>query len=124
MSRPLDRAAVSELVDRFYEAVRRDALLGPVFGGAIAPHEWEHHKARMVAFWCTAMLGTREFRGNVFERHRVLPGIAPAHFTRWLALFHETAAGMFDPPQAASLVDAARGLARGMQIGLFGRPAS
>jgi hemoglobin len=121
MHASIGRAALAELVDRFYDRVRRDPLLGPVFESAIPAQEWEAHKARLLAFWCSAMLGTREFRGNVMARHRVLDGITPQHFARWLTLFEDSAAGLFAPAEAARLAHAARGLAHGMQIGLFGR---
>lgn len=120
---PLDRPALAVLVDVFYEQVRRDPLLGPVFAGAIADGEWDHHKQRMVAFWSTAMLKAREFRGNVFGKHQAMPQLTPQHFARWLALFEETAGTLFAPADADALVDAARGMARGLQIGLFGRAA-
>ncbi len=120
---PLDRPALAVLVDVFYDQVRRDPLLGPVFAGVIADGEWVRHKERMVSFWSTAMLKAREFRGNVFGKHQAMPQLTPAHFARWLALFEETAGRLFAPADAAALVDAARGMARGLQIGLFGRGA-
>ncbi|WP_123070418.1 group III truncated hemoglobin [Massilia aurea] len=120
---PLDRPALAVLVNVFYDQVRRDPLLGPVFAGVIADGEWEHHKERMVAFWSTAMLKAREFRGNVFGKHQAMPQLTPAHFARWLALFEETAGTLFAPADTEALVDAARGMARGLQIGLFGRAA-
>jgi len=120
---PLDRPALAVLVDTFYDRVRRDPLLGPVFADAIADGEWDQHKERMVSFWSTAMLKAREFRGNVFGKHQAMPQLTPAHFARWLALFEDTAGMLFAPDDADALVDAARGMARGLQIGLFGRAA-
>ena len=120
---PLARPSLARLVDEFYDEVRRDALLGPVFAGVIADGAWDHHKERMVAFWSTAMLGAREFRGNVYGKHQAMPQLTPAHFARWLALFEATAGALFAPADAQALYDAARGMARGLQIGLFGRAA-
>ena len=120
---PLDRPALVALVDSFYDDVRRDALLGPVFAGAIADDAWDHHKARMVLFWSTAMLGAREFRGNVYGKHQAIGQLTPEHFARWLALFEARVGALFARDDAAALVDAARGMSRGLQIGLFGRAA-
>ena len=120
---PLARSSLVELVDAFYDDVRRDALLGPVFAGAIADGAWAHHKERMVSFWSTAMLGAHEFRGNVYGKHRAMPQLTPAHFARWLVLFEARAGALFAQGDAEALVDAARGMARGLQIGLFGRAA-
>lgn len=120
---PLDRPALVLLVDTFYAEVRRDALLGPVFADAIPDGAWDHHKERMVSFWSTAMLGAREFRGNVFGKHQAMPQLTPEHFARWLALFDARAHALFAREDAEALLDAARGMARGLQIGLFGRAA-
>lgn len=120
---PLDRPALAILVDTFYDEVRRDALLGPQFAAMIAAGGWDQHKARMVSFWSTAMLGAREFRGNVFGKHQAMGQLAPAHFARWLQLFEATADALFSPADADALLSAARGMARGLQIGLFGRAA-
>ncbi|WP_137173954.1 group III truncated hemoglobin [Massilia sp. HP4] len=120
---PLDRPALVTLVDAFYDEVRYDALLGPVFADAIADGAWDHHKQRMVSFWSTAMLGAREFRGNVFGKHQAMPQLTPEHFARWLALFSARAHALFAHDDAEALLDAARGMARGLQIGLFGRAA-
>lgn len=119
----LERPSLVALVDAFYGQVRSDTLLGPVFAGVIADADWDHHKQRMVAFWSTAMLGAREFRGNVYGKHQAMPQLTPAHFARWLMLFETTASALFAPADAAALLDAARGMARGLQIGLFGRAA-
>jgi len=123
MTHPLDRAALTILVDNFYDDARRDPLLGPVFADTIADDAWDAHKARLVAFWSTALLGTREFRGNVFIKHVDMPGLAPQHFGRWLALFEARVTTMFAPRDAQSLMLTAQGLARGMQVGLFGDKA-
>lgn len=119
----LDRPALGEMVDMFYGEVRHDALLGPVFADIIANGGWDHHKSRMVSFWATAMLGAREFRGNVYGKHQAMPQLTPAHFARWLQLFEATTAALFAPDDADALQDTARGMARGLQIGLFGRAA-
>lgn len=119
----LDRDGLAALVDHFYDAVRRDGLLGPVFADVIEAGAWDHHKDRMIAFWSTAILGTREFKGNVFGKHKAMPALTPAHFERWLDLFEATSGALFTPADAEALQDTAWGMARGMQIGLFGRAA-
>jgi hemoglobin len=74
---------IAVLVDRFYDKVRRDPMLGPVFDAAV--HDWDAHKALLTSFWCTVALRTGTYRGNPMARHRPLP-IGVAHFQRWLAL--------------------------------------
>ncbi len=79
---------LATLVDRFYEKVRVDAELGPVFNAAI--DDWPDHKRMLTAFWSSVALGTRSYRGNPMSAHRPHP-IRVEHFDRWLALWRDTA---------------------------------
>jgi hemoglobin len=47
--------SIALLVDRFYAAIRRHAVLAPVFERAIAPDEWPRHLATMRRFWSSVM---------------------------------------------------------------------
>ena len=49
-------SAIALLIDRFYAAVRCDAVLGPVFEAAIEEAEWPEHLATMRRFWSSVML--------------------------------------------------------------------
>lgn len=115
----LDRESVSALVHDFYDGVRADPELGPLFDGVIGDH-WEPHLARMVEFWSTVMLGSREFQGNVFGKHMALNGVTPGHFERWLALFEAAARRRFAPAVADEFVVNARRIAASLQYGFFG----
>src|SRR5690349_20593894 len=97
---PLDRSSITALVHQFYDDVRADPVLGPVFDGAIGDH-WDTHLERMVEFWSTVMLGSHNFQGNVFGKHMALQGIEPDHFRRWLAMFQATATRLFEPALAS-----------------------
>lgn len=81
----IDRSKIETLIHDFYSDIRRDALLGPVFAGAIGD-DWGVHLGRMVEFWSTVMLGTRSFSGNVFGKHMAIAGVRAEHFLRWLTL--------------------------------------
>ncbi|MCD9033848.1 group III truncated hemoglobin [Luteimonas sp. Y-2-2-4F] len=83
------------LVHRFYARVRRDPDLGPMFERHI--DDWDAHLAQLVDFWSTMLLGTRRFNGAPMPRHMALPGLTPARFERWLALFGETTAELGNP---------------------------
>ena len=84
----LTQAQLAELVDRFYEQVRVDPELGPVFNAAI--DDWPEHKRMLTEFWSSVALGTRSYRGNPMAAHRPHP-IRAEHFDRWLALWRQTA---------------------------------
>lgn len=79
---------VAELVTNFYAKVRSDAILGPIFERHVA--DWSLHIPKLIAFWSTALCGSKSYRGNPLLMHRVLPGLSSSAFERWLDLFHET----------------------------------
>lgn len=116
----LNPATITTLVHTFYDAVRADPELSPVFTLAIGDG-WDPHLARMVDFWSTVMMGTRQFQGNVFGTHMQLTGIEPQHFRRWLALFEQTAVQLFEPALAAEFLTVARRIAASLQYGFFGK---
>jgi hemoglobin len=119
-SSTLDRAAIATLVNEFYDEVRRDAELFPLFNQAIGDN-WGPHLERMVDFWSTVMLGSRDFQGNVFGKHMLLGGVEPDHFRRWLALFEATTGRLFAPELAAEFMTVARRIGGSLQYGFFGK---
>ena len=84
----LDDEILHRLVHEFYDRVRDDALLAPVFAAHIA--DWPPHLERMVSFWSSVALMTGRYHGAPIPKHLPLP-VGQAHFERWLALFRATA---------------------------------
>ena len=91
-------ADIRKLVDRFYDGVKRDPLLAPVFND-IAAVDWPSHLATLYAFWETLLLGSGTYQGAPFAKHAVLP-VEKAHFDRWLQLFLATVDENFSGPKA------------------------
>ncbi|MES2163337.1 MAG: group III truncated hemoglobin [Pseudomonadota bacterium] len=116
----LTPASISTLVHAFYDDIRSDPDLSPVFNAAIGEH-WAPHLDRMVDFWSTIMLGSRSFQGNVFGKHMLLQGITVEHFQRWLELFERNAVRLFAPDVAAEFLVVARRIAGSLQYGFFGK---
>lgn len=116
----LNTASITTLIHEFYDAVRADPELFPVFGAAIGPN-WAPHLERMVDFWSTIMLGTKSFQGNVFGKHMLLEGVTQDHFVRWLALFEATSSRLFAPAVAQEFQVTARRIASSLQYGFFGK---
>ncbi|NNG21717.1 group III truncated hemoglobin [Telluria aromaticivorans] len=116
----LNRASITTLVNEFYTDIRRDRVLQPVFDGAIGAN-WEPHLERMVDFWCSVMLASGEFKGNVFGKHMQLQGIEMEHFRHWLALFETHVRRLFQPEVADEFLVVARRIAASLQYGYFGR---
>lgn len=84
LSTPAD---IQQLVDAFYEKVRQDACLAPVFDARIK--DWSVHMPTMYRFWSSMLLGTGTYHGQPFDKHQSLP-ITALHFERWVTLFCQT----------------------------------
>jgi len=81
------------LVDTFYDKVRKDELIGPVFNDKIQDR-WPEHLAKMYTFWQTVLLGEHTYFGSPFPPHAQLP-VEKEHFETWLALFSQTLDELF-----------------------------
>jgi hemoglobin len=112
---------IRQLVDAFYDKVRLDAELAPIFLRAI-PGDWEPHLTRMYAFWSSVMLTTGRYKGNPVVKHLVIPGIQPHLFERWLALFNETCGELFDDGVSGEFRAKAARIAESLKLALFYRP--
>ena len=117
----ITEASIAILIDRFYEAVRRDPELAAVFEAAIAQDEWPEHLATMRRFWSSVMLTSGRYSGNPVAVHRAVRGLERRMFARWLALFEATATELFAAEHAAIFVDKARRIASSLQLALFHR---
>ena len=106
-----DRNDVIKFVDRFYDKVKEDALLGPEF----AHVNWLHHLPVMYSFWSSMLLGEQSYRGNPLQKHLPLP-IGTVHFNRWLQLFKETIDENFSGVNAEEVKVRAQAIARVFQI--------
>lgn len=84
----LDEDRITTLVHRFYDEVRADAVLGPIFAEHIA--NWGLHQATLPVGW--------------------------AHFERWPARFRETARETCPPAGAAGVVECAGRIARSLSF--------
>lgn len=113
--------AIALLIDRFYAAVRHDAVLGPVFETTIAGHEWPEHLETMRRFWSSVMLTSGRYSGNPVAVHRAIRGLERPMFARWLALFEATVQDLFAPEPAASFISKAHRIATSLQLALFHR---
>ena len=111
----LDEARLAAVVDRFYEKVRVDPLLAPVFNPRV--DDWDAHKVLMTSFWATVALRSGHYRGNPLAKHQQL-AITIGHFQHWLALWRETANELLDAESAALMVGYAERIGYGMRVGM------
>jgi hemoglobin len=113
MKEIIAREDVILLVNNFYEKVKADELLGPLF----AHVDWPHHLPIMYSFWSSMLLGEQSYQGNPFQKHMSLP-LEGKHFDRWLELFFLTVDETFIGDKAIEVKDRAQSIARVWQYKL------
>lgn len=94
-----NRNDIETFVNAFYDKVRCDETLSPVFATRIANEAWPAHLQRMYAFWNAILFAETGFQGNPMQKHLSLP-VDKRHFDRWLHLFHQTIDADFSGPKA------------------------
>lgn len=111
------REDIKLLVDKFYDKVKVDGLIGPVFSHV----DWPQHLPVMYDFWSSMLLGDQTYRGNPLQKHLPLP-VQPQHFDRWLILFRETVNDHFSGEKAEEVKSRATSIAGIFQakMGLVG----
>ena len=113
----IDEMMIETLVRAFYDRVRRDSLLAPIFESLIS--DWEPHLDKMFAFWSSLTLQTGRYHGQPMAKH--MPLLVDArHFDRWLALFEETARDVCPPAAAERFIERARRVAESLELGVAG----
>ncbi len=78
---------ITRVVTVFYAAVRKDPVLGEVFGNHVK--NWPEHEQLIGAFWRNAILREGGYNGHPMREHLSRPDVKAEHFPIWLGLFHE-----------------------------------
>ena len=115
MQPKITESEISTLVDTFYDKVRRDPDIGPIFNAIVS--DWPHHLATLKDFWSTVLLTTGRYKGDPMMTHLQLP-LDPDHFSRWLALFEETANEVLTPSHAAIVIEKSHRIANNFKAGI------
>lgn len=108
-------AEITDMVYSFYDKVRDDAVLGPIFNRHVA--DWNAHMPTMVDFWSSALRGTARFRGAPMPKHAALPGLSIELFQRWLLLFGQTTAALPNTALAEQAQSLAKRIAQSLWYG-------
>jgi hemoglobin len=114
----LDEETVRQVVFQFYDKVRDDALLAPIFYREIEPDEWPRHLQKMCDFWSATLLRTDRFEGRPLPAHLALPELEEAHFRRWLQLFSATTRQVCTPDVAALFMNRALRIAHSFRLAI------
>ena len=116
------RKDIELLMEKFYDKVKKDDTIGPVFND-IAKVNWAHHIPIICDFWETLLLGAASYRKNVMEVHfdlnRKIP-LEEDHFQVWLKLFSETVDEHFAGDKAELAKKKAKSIAALMQFKIKG----
>lgn len=86
------------LVDAFYDKVKEDKMLGPVFNEKIQ-ERWAEHLEKMYSFWQTVLLDEHTYFGSPFPPHAQLL-VNKKHFEQWIGLFTQTVDEYFEGENA------------------------
>ena len=113
----IDEAMIARLVDGFYDRVRADPLIGPVFNDRIS--DWGPHLEQMRLFWSSVALMSGVYHGRPMPKHLPLP-VDARHFDRWLELFEATARDLCPPAAADHFIERARRIAESLELGIAG----
>lgn len=96
------RKDIELLVAEFYDRVKADDTIGPVFTD-VAKINWEKHLPLMCDFWENAILFTGSYQGNPMDLHTHLHKAMPLlqiHFQKWNQLFINTVDSLFKGEKA------------------------
>jgi hemoglobin len=111
-------AMIRTVVDGFYDKVRADPTLGPIFDGHIGD-QWHVHLPKMYDFWSSVLLMTGRFKGAPMRVHGAMAHeVGDSHFELWLDLFAQTVTEVCPPPAAALFLEKARMIASSLSTGM------
>lgn len=119
----LSREMIADVVAAFYDRVRADSTLAPIFAERV--HDWPAHEEKITRFWANALLFERSYSGNPMRVHMDAGNVRPAHFHGWLALFDEVLRAKVASPQREQWSSLVHRIGRGLSFGLaeYDRPA-
>ena len=113
-----NRTDIELLINKFYDKVKADELIG-LFFTDIIPVDWKKHLPVMYDFWENTVFGTGNYQGNTMQKHlhlHRLSAIQSNHFERWLLLFNSTVDEHFTGSNAILIKQRALSIATVIQI--------
>lgn len=116
------RDDITLLVHTFYDQVRKDELLGPIFNSIIK--DWETHLNLLVDFWETNLFFVKKYKGNPLQKHVEVDTfhnntINEMHFGAWINLWFKTIDDLFIGNTAQLAKNRARNMSTFMNLQIF-----
>lgn len=84
---------IKKLVQNFYNKIRKDQMLAPVFNEVLKGN-LENHMNIMCEFWSSILLSTGKYLNNASVKQALL-FLEIAQFDQWLTLFDQTIDELF-----------------------------
>lgn len=114
----LDPEQITNLLSVFYERVRKDPELGPVFNRIV--DDWDEHLTRLEDFWSSLMLASGRYKGNPLAMHALHSDlITPVMFDRWLVLWTRTTDELLAPDIATIMQTKAQRIAERLKTVMY-----
>jgi hemoglobin len=117
-----DRDDLTVLVHAFYDRVRTEPQLGPIFE-EIAQVNWQLHLPKMVNFWEKALFRSGDYNGNPLRTHLNLNQkvvLRKPLFEQWVQLFDTTVDTHFQGERAGHIKRIAADMAQVMYSRISG----
>jgi len=111
---------ISTLVETFYDEIRLDARLGPIFETHVS--DWEAHLKRMKGFWRSVLLHTGEYKGKPVPTHVAILEIESEDFHVWLKIFRAITRRCFNPEAVPLVIEKAERIAKSLWLAKFATP--
>jgi len=112
------KADIEMLVNRFYDKVKVDDLIGYFFTKVVQVN-WDKHLPVMYRFWDNALFFTGVYEGKPLEIHEHLNQLSPLsveHFQRWNELFTQTVDELFEGEKAILAKERSLSISTVMQL--------
>jgi len=118
------REDIFKLVSNFYQLIRKDDLLGPIFNMHLSNDQWPKHIEKLTDFWVTTLLGQACFKGNPSKAHITVDAgmkhtMEQVHFGTWLQLWFTTIDSLYEGDLAQRAKDSARKMSTGLYLNVF-----
>lgn len=112
------RQDIELLINRFYDKVKKDGIIGYIFNDVVKV-DWAKHLPVMYNFWESVIFYTATYSGNPMFLHKQLNDRVPLtveHFQHWLKLFTGTVDELFEGEKAELAKQRATSISTMMQI--------
>ncbi|RVA04733.1 group III truncated hemoglobin [Mesorhizobium sp. M7A.F.Ca.US.002.01.1.1] len=118
---PISDEQIRQLVDSFYDKIRADADLRPIFERVVAA-DCETHLAKMYEFWSSVILTSGFYKGSLVAVRKHMGGLEIGLLDRCLALSGESCDELLDRETAGLSWLKAAHVAESLKLLLFCRP--